>query len=148
MNLESWQAGLVLGAAFSLLLEWGVRFVLFRLRVKRGRPQCPHCTGVLGEDGRAEFPAERLECCAWCGDTWAEGARPEYLPPGYRDAARPPLPGLVESRRVEAACDLLAGLPPAPKKGDHVDLDAAFDRLLKPPAEPPSVVRPPRQAEE
>ena len=69
MNLESWQAGLVLGAAFSLVVEHAVRVVLWRLRIRK-RKQCPHCTGILGDDGRAEFPVECLKVCAVCGDTW------------------------------------------------------------------------------
>jgi hypothetical protein len=80
VNLESWQAGLVLGAAVSLALDFGVRAVLWRRRVRKCN-RCGHCTGILGGDGRAEFPVERLECCAWCGDTWPEGKRPEYSAP-------------------------------------------------------------------
>jgi hypothetical protein len=88
--------------------------VLWRLRVLK-RKRCQHCTGILGDDGRAEFPVERLECCAWCGDTWEAGKR-KYVGPGYRDDAK----------------DLLAALrdlPPAPKEGDLVDIDAVFERL-------------------
>lgn len=81
MNLDSWQAGLFLGAAFMLVLDFGVRW---RLRIRKRR-RCLHCTGILGDDDRAEFPVERLVCCAWCGDTWPEGKRPEHEAPGYRD---------------------------------------------------------------
>lgn len=121
-NVESWQAGLFLGAAFTLLVDFGVRALLWRLRIRK-KTQCEHCTGILGEDDRAEFPVEKLECCAWCGDTWELEKRPPgYEPPvvGYRDSAR------------DQIQELLRGLPPAPKKGDLVDLDAAFNRLSRP----------------
>jgi hypothetical protein len=121
MDLGSWQAGLVLGAAFTIVLDFGLRAILWRLRVRK-KKQCTHCTGILGDDGRAEFPVERLECCAWCGDTWPEGIRPEYEAPlpGYRDSAADQIQALVRD------------LPPATKEGALVDLDAAFARLSGP----------------
>lgn len=119
MDPHAWQLGLVIGTAVTLVLDWGVRLLLHWLR-HRKRECCTHCSGILSDNGRAEFPIERLQCCAWCGDTWLEGKRPEYVPPqpGYREPA------------VDQIQDLLRKLPPAPRKGDSVDIDAAFERLM------------------
>ena len=98
VNTESWQAGLILGTAFVIVLEVGVRTLLWRLRVRKKKKRCDHCAGFLGEDGRAEIPVERLQCCAWCGDTWLAGARSEYEhpDPGYRDSAKDALQELID----------------------------------------------------
>lgn len=121
MDPHAWQLGLVIGTAVTLVFDWGVRLLLHWLR-HRKREHCTHCSGILSDNGRAESPIERLQCCAWCGDTWLEGKRPEYVPPqpGYREPA------------VDQIQDLLRKLPPAPRKGDSVDIDAAFERLMKP----------------
>lgn len=65
---EGWQAGLVLGAAVTLLLEAAGRAILFRLR-HRGHKHCVHCEGCLEHDGQAIGAATKLMYCEICGDT-------------------------------------------------------------------------------
>lgn len=66
---EGWQAGLVLGVALALIVEFVGRIVLFRLRHRR-HAHCAHCDGCLGDNGRAIVPLENLDVCGHCGDTF------------------------------------------------------------------------------
>lgn len=93
MNLESWQAGIVLGSAVSLGLDWGVRALLLWKR-RRGYIRCPHCDGLLGGDGRAKFPIERLKVCGVCGDTWP-GSIVDRTQHAHRNGRGTTVPALV-----------------------------------------------------
>jgi hypothetical protein len=69
MNLAGWQAGLVLGAAFTLITEAIGRALLFKLR-HRGHDHCANCDGCLRRSGRALGAIETLIICDFCGDTF------------------------------------------------------------------------------
>jgi hypothetical protein len=70
MNIDGWQAGLVLGAGFVALLD-------FVLRARRAWKQwgyrrnhtCPYCHGEVRSNGRGYGAAEYLDVCHVCGDT-------------------------------------------------------------------------------
>jgi hypothetical protein len=163
MSILDWQSGLFLGAAFTIVLDFGVRALLWRLRLRKAL-RCSRCTGILGDEGRAEFPVESLECCAWCGDTWPHGKRPEYEPPavGYRDSAKDPLLEIAwssdpELRALQKLTHHLAPVPSRPVPGSGKQrygsgLQYGYrpppDPPAEPPPDPPAELPPPRRVSE
>lgn len=123
MNLEGWQAGLLLGAGVSLVLDHGIAWLRIRWQRKehahdcaRAGLHCARCGGCIEADGKSLFRPERLVVCPDCGDAMLAGAVATDSDPAAfgRMIVVYPAPGALDALQAEIAELKASGFPDTP----------------------------------